>query len=247
MRVEWGGSAGLEHASRLRTGRVLGSVRGCDSERDRNVLNRNRHRRRDDGRGLVAGVQRVAHRAGRGHLRLLDRAGPAAARARRRPGGGHAHGAGARLDQAQRLAPDRRALEPERSAAAPARHQVAHRVRGRGGPPGRAAGGGRRRACERTAGRPGGSGARSDDLSGAPRRPGRPAGRSERAAHLRQLRGRSLQRVRPGRGPSDRGLVGRLLQPGLLPWPLRVREDAPAERHRLGGVAHPPRRPASSI
>ena len=60
----------------------------------------------------------------------------------------------------------------------------------------------------------------------------------ERAAgtlHLRDLRRRTVQRVRARRGPA-RGVVGgRTFQPGALPRPLRFRKDPSSQRLGLGG------------
>ena len=58
------------------------------------------------------------------------------------------------------------------------------------------------------------------------------------ALHLRQLRAGPVERVRPGGGAPGGVLGRRPLQPGRLPRRLRLRQDPPAERHRLGGHAH---------
>ena len=74
-----------------------------------------------------------------------------------------------------------------------------------------------------------------------PRRPTRSQWLQERFTFDSFVNG-PVERVRPGGRPPGRVLGRRPFQPGRLPWRLRLREDPPAQRHRLGSHAHRRRR-----
>uniref|UniRef100_A0A0N5A5N7 Carbamoyl-phosphate synthase (glutamine-hydrolyzing) n=1 Tax=Parastrongyloides trichosuri TaxID=131310 RepID=A0A0N5A5N7_PARTI len=90
--------------------------------------------------------------------------------------------------------------------------------------------------------RAGGRACRPRLRPGHRRRPRRARRGPAGAPDLRQLRRGPRQRLRPGHRQAGGVLGRRPLQPRLLLRPLRLRQDPPAERHRLGGATPAPGR-----
>ena len=71
-------------------------------------------------------------------------------------------------------------------------------------------------------------------------------GHPQPPVHLRRLRHRGVQPLRPRRRPAGGRDAGQLVQPPVHPRRLRAGQDAPAARHRSLRAGELPRRPTSA-